>query len=145
LFKTYYPKAEDIESKWLLVDAEGHTLGRLASRISAVLLGKSKPMVTPGVDTGDFVVVINASKIQVTGDRLDQKMYYRHSGYPGGLRTTSLREMLKRKPDRVIRSAVWGMLPHNRLGRRLIKKMRVYSGPDHPHRPQQPVRLEIGE
>lgn len=145
MFKTYYPKAEDIESKWLLVDAEGHTLGRLASRISAVLLGKSKPMVTPGVDTGDFVVVINASKIQVTGDRLDQKMYYRHSGYPGGLRTTSLREMLKRKPDRVIRSAVWGMLPHNRLGRRLIKKMRVYSGPDHPHRPQQPVRLEIGE
>jgi large subunit ribosomal protein L13 len=145
LFKTYYPKAEDIESKWLLVDAKGQTLGRLASRISAVLLGKSKPMVTPGVDTGDFVVVINASKIQVTGDRLDQKMYYRHSGYPGGLRTTSLREMLKRKPDRVIRSAVWGMLPHNRLGRRLIKKMRVYSGPDHPHRPQQPVRLEIGE
>ncbi len=145
MFKTYYPKAEDIESKWLLVDAEGHTLGRLASRISAVLLGKSKPMVTPGVDTGDFVIVINASKIQVTGDRLDQKMYYRHSGYPGGLRTTSLREMLKRKPDRVIRSAVWGMLPHNRLGRRLIKKMRVYSGPDHPHRPQQPVRLEIGE
>ncbi len=145
MFKTYYPKAEDIESKWLLVDAEGHTLGRLASRISAVLLGKSKPMVTPGVDTGDFVIVINASKIQVTGDRLDQKMYYRHSGYPGGLRTTSLREMLKRKPDRVIRSAVWGMLPHNRLGRRLLKKMRVYSGPDHPHRPQQPVRLEIGE
>lgn len=145
MFKTYYPKAEDIESKWLLVDAKGQTLGRLASRISAVLLGKSKPMVTPGVDTGDFVVVINASKIQVTGDRLDQKMYYRHSGYPGGLRTTSLREMLKRKPDRVIRSAVWGMLPHNRLGRRLLKKMRVYSGPDHPHRPQQPVRLEIGE
>lgn len=145
MFKTYYPKAEDIESKWLLVDAEGQTLGRLASRISAVLLGKSKPMVTPGVDTGDFVIVINASKIQVTGDRLDQKMYYRHSGYPGGLRTTSLREMLKRKPDRVIRSAVWGMLPHNRLGRRLLKKMRVYSGPDHPHRPQQPVRLEISE
>ncbi len=145
MFKTYYPKPEDIESKWLLVDAEGQTLGRLASRISAVLLGKSKPIVTPGVDTGDFVIVVNASKIQVTGERLDQKMYYRHSGYPGGLRTISLRELLKRKPERVIRSAVWGMLPHNRQGRRLLKKMKVYSGPDHPHRPQKPVHLEISE
>ncbi len=145
MFKTYYPKPEDIESKWLLVDAESQTLGRLASRISAVLLGKSKPIVTPGVDTGDFVIVVNASKIQVTGERLDQKMYYRHSGYPGGLRTISLREQLKRKPERVIRSAVWGMLPHNRQGRRLLKKMKVYSGPDHPHRPQKPVRLEISE
>ncbi len=145
MFKTYYPKPEDIESKWLLVDAESQTLGRLASRISAVLLGKGKPIVTPGVDTGDFVIVVNASKIQVTGDRLDQKMYYRHSGYPGGLRTISLREQLKRKPERVIRSAVWGMLPHNRQGRRLLKKMKVYSGPDHPHRPQKPVRLEISE
>lgn len=145
MFKTYYPKPEDIESKWLLVDADGHTLGRLASRISAVLLGKSKPIVTPGVDTGDFVIVVNASKIQVTGERLDQKMYYRHSGYPGGLKSISLREQLKRKPERVIRSAVWGMLPHNRQGRRLLKKMKVYSGPDHPHRPQKPVRLEISE
>lgn len=145
MYKTFYPKPEDIESQWLLVDADGQTLGRLASRISAVLLGKSKPIVTPGVDTGDFVIVVNASKIQVTGERLDQKMYYRHSGYPGGLRTISLRELLKRKPERVIRSAVWGMLPHNRLGRRLLKKMHVYSGPDHPHRPQKPVRLEIGE
>jgi large subunit ribosomal protein L13 len=145
VFKTYYPKPEDIESKWLLVDADGHTLGRLASRISAVLLGKSKPIVTPGVDTGDFVIVVNASKIQVTGERLDQKMYYRHSGYPGGLKSISLREQLKRKPERVIRSAVWGMLPHNRQGRRLLKKMKVYSGPDHPHRPQKPVRLEISE
>jgi large subunit ribosomal protein L13 len=145
VFKTYYPKPEDIESMWLLVDADGHTLGRLASRISAVLLGKGKPIVTPGVDTGDFVIVVNASKIQVTGERLDQKMYYRHSGYPGGLRAISLREQLKRKPERVIRSAVWGMLPHNRQGRRLLKKMKVYSGPDHPHRPQKPVRLEISE
>jgi large subunit ribosomal protein L13 len=145
VFKTYYPKPEDIESKWLLVDADGHTLGRLASRISAVLLGKSKPIVTPGVDTGDFVIVVNASKIQVTGERLDQKMYYRHSGYPGGLKSISLREQLKRKPERVIRSAVWGMLPHNRQGRRLLNKLKVYSGPDHPHRPQKPVRLEISE
>ncbi|MEE9216405.1 MAG: 50S ribosomal protein L13 [Anaerolineales bacterium] len=145
MYKTFYPKPEDIESQWLLVDADGQTLGRLASRISAVLLGKSKPIVTPGVDTGDFVIVVNASKIQVTGERLDQKMYYRHSGYPGGLRTISLRELLKRKPERVIRSAVWGMLPHNRLGRRLLKKMHVYSGPDHPHRPQKPVRLKISE
>jgi large subunit ribosomal protein L13 len=145
LYKTYYPKAEDIERQWLLVDADGQTLGRLASRISAVLLGKGKPTVTPGVDTGDFVIVINASKIQVTGERMDQKMYYRHSGYPGGLRAIPLREQLKRAPERVIRSAVWGMLPHNRHGRRLLKKLRVYSGPDHPHRPQQPVRLEMNE
>lgn len=145
MFKTFYPKPEDIESQWLLVDADGQTLGRLASRISAVLLGKNKPVVTPGVDTGDSVIVINASKIHVTGERLDQKMYHRHSGYPGGLRSISLRDLLKRRPERVIRSAVWGMLPHNRLGRRLLKKMRVYSGPDHPHRPQKPVRLEIRE
>ena len=145
MFKTFYPKPEDIDSKWLLVDADGKTLGRLASRISAALLGKRKPMVTPGVDTGDFVIVVNAAKITVTGERLDQKMYYRHSGYPGGLRTISLREQLKRRPERVIRSAVWGMLPHNRQGRRLLKKLKVYAGPDHPHRPQQPVRMEISE
>lgn len=145
MYKTFFPKPADIESRWLLADADGQTLGRLASRISAVLLGKGKPIVTPGVDTGDFVIVINAAKIKVTGERLDQKMYYRHSGYPGGLKTISLRDQLKRKPDRVIRSAVWGMLPHNRLGRRLLKKMRVYSGPDHPHRPQKPIRLEMSE
>ncbi|MCZ6531054.1 MAG: 50S ribosomal protein L13 [Chloroflexi bacterium] len=145
MFKTYYPKPEDLESQWLLVDADGQTLGRMASRISAILLGKGKPTVTPGVDTGDFVIVVNASKIHVTGDRLDQKMYYRHSGYPGGLRVIPLREQLKRAPEKVIRSAVWGMLPHNRYGRRLLKKMRVYSGPDHPHRPQKPVRIEISE
>ena len=145
MFKTYYPKPGDIEKQWLLVDAEGQTLGRLASRISAVLLGKGKPTVTPGVDTGDYVVVVNAAKIAVTGERLDQKMYYRHSGYPGGLRALPLREQLKRSPERVIRSAVWGMLPHNRLGRRLLKKLRVYPGPDHPHRPQNPVRHEMSE
>ena len=145
MFKTYYPKPEDLESQWLLVDADGQTLGRLASRISAMLLGKGKPTVTPGVDTGDFVIVVNASKIHVTGDRLDQKMYYRHSGYPGGLRVIPLREQLKRAPEKVIRSAVWGLLPHNRYGRRLLKKMRVYSGPDHPHRPQKPVRIETNE
>lgn len=145
MFRTYYPKSSDIESQWLLVDADGQTLGRLASRISATLLGKGKPTVTPGVDTGDFVIVINAAKIKVTGERLDQKIYYRHSGYPGGLKATPLREQLKRAPEKVIRSAVWGMLPHNRLGRRLLKKMRVYSGPDHPHRPQRPVRLEMSD
>ena len=145
MFKTYYPKPEDLESQWLLVDADGQTLGRLASRISAILLGKGKPTVTPGVDTGDFVIVVNASKIHVTGDRLDQKMYYRHSGYPGGLKVIPLREQLKRAPEKVIRSAVWGMLPHNRYGRRVLKKMRVYSGPDHPHRPQKPVRIETSE
>ncbi|MFQ5942945.1 MAG: 50S ribosomal protein L13 [Anaerolineales bacterium] len=145
MFKTFYPKAEDIENQWFVVDADGQTLGRLASHISAILLGKGKPTVTPGVDTGDFVIVVNAARIVVTGERLDQKMYYRHSGYPGGLRAIPLREQLKRAPERVIRSAVWGMLPHNRHGRRLLKKMRVYSGPDHPHRPQNPVRLEMSE
>ena len=145
MYKTFYPKAADIETRWVLADADGQTLGRFASGISAILLGKGKPMVTPGVDMGDSVIVINASKIKVTGKRLDQKMYYRHSGYPGGLRTISLREQLKRAPQKVIRSAVWGMLPHNRLGRRLLRKMRVYSGPDHPHRPQKPVRLEMSE
>ena len=145
MYKTFYPKAADIETRWVLADADGQTLGRFASGISAFLLGKGKPMVTPGVDMGDSVIVINASKIKVTGKRLDQKMYYRHSGYPGGLRTISLREQLKRAPEKVIRSAVWGMLPHNRLGRRLLRKMRVSSGPDHPHRPQKPVRLEMSE
>lgn len=138
--KTYYPKSEDIDRRWQLLDADGQTLGRLATRAARLLLGKDKPIYTPGVDVGDFVIVVNAAKIHVTGQRLDQKMYYRHSGYPGGLKRISLRDLLAKSPERVIRSAVWGMLPHNRYGRKLLKKLRVFRGPDHPHRAQKPIK-----
>ena len=140
--KTYYPKAGEIKRQWVLFDADGQTLGRLATQIATVLIGKHKTTYTPGVDTGDFVVVINAKRIQVTGKKLDDKIYYRHSGYPGGLREISLRNQLAQYPDRVIRSAVWGMVPHNKLGRKLMRKLKVYPGPDHPHIAQNPVRLE---
>lgn len=135
--KTYVPKGQ-LEHQWVLVDANEQTLGRLATLITSHLLGKNKPTYTPGVDTGDFVVVINANRIQVTGNRLDEKFYYAHSGYPGGLKATRLRDQLSMHPDRVIQSAVWGMLPHNKLGRRLIKKLKVYGGPDHQHQAQNP-------
>jgi len=118
-------------------------LGRLASRIARVLMGKDKPQYTPGVDVGDFVIVINAERITVTGKRLDQKIYYRHSGYPGGLKKISLRDQLAKAPERVIRSAVWGMIPHNRFGRKLLKKLKVYAGPEHPHQAQSPQVLEL--
>lgn len=141
--KTYVPKAGDITNEWVLVDANGQNLGRLATQISTVLLGKNKPTFTPGVDTGDYVVVVNAERITVTGKKLDDKYYYRHSGYPGGLKEINLRDQLAKHPDRVIRSAVWGMLPHNRLGRKLIKKLKVYAGPDHPHLAQDPKPMEL--
>ena len=141
--KTYYPKPDDIERGWVLVDAEGRNLGRLASRIAEVLIGKNKPTYTPGVDVGDFVVVVNAQAVTVTGNKLEDKMYYRHTGYPGGIRATSLKRMLERNPDRVLRAAVWGMVPHNRYGRALMKKLKIYAGPDHPHEAQQPQPLEI--
>ncbi len=141
--KTYYPKPAEITREWLLVDANDQNLGRLATRIAALLLGKHKPNYTPGVDTGDYVVVVNAERVRVTGRKLDQKMYYRHSGYPGGLRGVTLREQLKRHPERVIRSAVWGMLPKNAYGRKLIKKLKIYAGPDHPHEAQKPRRIEL--
>jgi large subunit ribosomal protein L13 len=136
--KTYYPKPDELSREWVLVDADGQNLGRLASRIARVLLGKDKTQFTPGVDVGDFVIVVNAEKISVTGKRLDQKFYYRHSGYPGGLKKISLRDQLDKFPDRVIRSAVWGMVPHNRFGRKLMKKLRVFAGPDHTHDAQKP-------
>lgn len=136
--KTYYPKPEELTHEWYLIDAEEQNLGRLATKIASVLLGKNKPEFTPGVDVGDFVVVVNAEKITVTGNRLDQKYYYRYSGYPGGMKKISLREQLVKHPDRVIRSAVWGMIPHNRLGRRLIKRLKVFAGPDHQHQAQNP-------
>ena len=124
------------------MDAKGQTLGRLASRIAEVLIGKHKPTYTPGVDVGDFVVVINAQKITVTGNKLEDKMYYRHTGYPGGLKEANLKRMLERKPEEVIRLAVWGMVPHNRYGRALMRKLKVYAGPEHPHEAQLPKPLE---
>ncbi len=141
--KTYYPKPSEITREWLLVDANDQTLGRLATKIAALLLGKHKPNYTPGVDNGDYVVVINAERVRVTGRKLDQKIYYRHSGYPGGLRSVTLREQLQRYPERVIRDAVWGMLPKNSYGRKLIRKLKVYAGPEHPHAAQNPRRVEL--
>lgn len=141
--KTYWTKEEDVERKWFVVDAEGQTLGRLASRIATVLRGKHKPIYSPSVDTGDYVVVVNAEKIQTTGRRMDQKKYYTHSGYIGGLKERTLREMLETDPDRVIHLAVRGMLPKNALGRKIMKKLKVYAGPEHPHAAQQPEPLEF--
>src|SRR5213595_3643825 len=140
--KTYVATPADRERNWLLVDASGQTLGRLATQIADTLRGKRKPQYTPHVDTGDFVVVVNAEKIAVTGNKLDQKRYYRHSGYPGGLRSRTLREQLDRRPTEVIRTAVKGMLPKNRLARQQITKLKIYAGPEHPHEAQNPRPLE---
>jgi large subunit ribosomal protein L13 len=142
MMKTYTAKPHEIEQSWYLVDAEGKTLGRLATQIADLLRGKGKPQYTPHVDTGDFVVVVNAEKIHVTGNKLEQKIYYRHSGYPGGLRVRTLEEQLARRPEEVIRKAVKGMLPKNKLAARQIVKLKVYAGPDHPHEAQNPVAIE---
>jgi large subunit ribosomal protein L13 len=139
--KTYIPKKNEITNEWILVDAQDQYLGRLATRIARTLLGKDKPNYTPGVETGDYVVVINAEGIKVTGNKMEDKIYYHHSGYPSGLKSISLRQQLAKHPDRVIRNAVWGMLPHNKYGRSLIKKMKVYAGPEHPHAAQNPKPL----
>jgi len=141
--KTYVPKSGDVTHEWKLVDANGKNLGRLATQISIILLGKDKPTFTPGVDTGDYVIVVNAEHITVTGNKLDDKYYYRHSGYPGGLKKINLRDQLAKHPDRVIRQAVWGMLPHSRMGRKLLKKLKIYAGTDHPHQAQDPVQVEV--
>ena len=141
--KSYYPKASELSKEWHIVDAAGQNLGRLASRIATVLIGKHRPEYTPGVDLGDYVVVTNCEQITVTGAKLDEKIYYRHSGYPGGLKERTLRQMLDTYPDRVIRSAVWGMLPHNKMGRKLLKKLKVYKGTEHPHGPQKPKPLAL--
>jgi large subunit ribosomal protein L13 len=141
--KTYVANSENRERNWLLVDAEGQTLGRLATQIADALRGKRKAEYTPHVDTGDFVVVVNAEKISVTGQKRQEKMYYRHSGYPGGLKSRSLNDMLERRPEEVIRLAVKGMLPRNRLARKQLTKLKVYAGPDHPHAAQQPQPLEL--
>ena len=139
--KTYTAKPGEIEREWFLVDAEGQTLGRLATRIADTIRGKTKPQYTPHVDTGDFVVVVNAEKIAVTGKKLDEKLYHRHSGYPGGLRTRTLREQLDRRPTEVLRKAVKGMLPRNRLSRAQLTKLKIYAGPEHPHEAQDPKPL----
>jgi large subunit ribosomal protein L13 len=141
--KTYNAKTGEIAREWYLVDAEGLTLGRLATQIADVLRGKRKAAYTPHVDTGDFVVVVNAEKIAVTGSKLDDKMYYRHSGYPGGLKARTLREQLERQPAEVLRKAVKGMLPRNRLARQQLGKLKIYAGPEHPHEAQAPKPFEV--
>ncbi len=140
---TYSAKKSDNEENWLLVDADGQILGRLASEVAARLRGKHKPLYTPHVDVGDWVIVINADKVKLTGRKLDQKNYYRHSGYMGGLKTTSAKELLENRPEDVIRFAVKGMLPKNKLGRQLFRKLKVYAGDKHPHSAQQPETLEL--
>jgi large subunit ribosomal protein L13 len=139
--KTYNAKPGEIQRDWVIVDAEGKTLGRLATQIADRLRGKNKAQYTPHIDTGDFVVVVNAEKIAVTGNKLDEKMYYRHSGYPGGLKERSLREQLDRQPTEVLRKAVKGMLPRNRLARQQLTKLKIYAGPEHPHEAQAPTPL----
>ncbi|MEJ2724689.1 MAG: 50S ribosomal protein L13 [Deltaproteobacteria bacterium] len=141
--KTFVAKEQDIEKKWYVVDAENQVLGRLATQIAVRLRGKHKPIYTPHADTGDFIVVVNAKKITMTGSKLDKKMYYRHSGYVGGLKQISARKLLEKKPEEIIRYAVKRMLPKNSLGRRQLKKLKIYAGPEHPHQAQQPEKLEI--
>jgi large subunit ribosomal protein L13 len=136
--KTYSAKPGEIERHWYLVDAESKTLGRLATQIANVLRGKGKAAYTPHVDSGDFVIVVNAGKVHVTGQKLDQKLYYKHSGYPGGLHSRTLREQLARRPEEVLRKAVRGMLPKNRLASAQLRKLKIYAGPDHPHAAQNP-------
>ena len=141
--KTYMPGAAGIERKWYVVDAEGKTLGRLATVVAATLRGKNKPIFTPFLDTGDYVIVVNADKIKVTGKKLDQKTYFSHSKYIGGVKETSLREMLAKKPERVVEHAVIGMLPKGPLGRAMAKKLFVYAGPEHKHQAQKPETMTI--
>ena len=141
--KSYMAKPGEVERKWYLVDASGKTLGRLASRIATILMGKHKPIYTPHVDTGDYVVVVNAEKIVLTGKKLDQKKYYRHSGYPGGLKVVTARQLLEKHPERLIYLAVKRMLPKNALGRRMLRKLKVYAGPEHPHQAQKPEPIDL--
>ena len=141
--KTWNAKTGEVPREWYVVDAEGKTLGRLSTRIADTLRGKDKPQYTPHTDTGDFVVVVNAEKIAVTGNKMDEKMYYRHSGYPGGLKERSLREQLDRRPTDVLRKAVKGMLPRNRLARQQLLKLKIYAGPEHPHEAQAPKPLDL--
>ena len=142
---TYMAKPGSVERKWYVIDASGQRVGRLAAEIASILRGKHKPEFTPHVDVGDFVVVINAEKVVFTGKKLQDKMYYRHSGYPGGLKTTSAAQMLEKHPERVLEMAVKGMLPHNSLGADQYRKLKVYAGPDHPHAAQQPIARNLAD
>ena len=141
--KTFIPKKDEIKRKWWLINAEGKILGRLATEISILLRGKKKPEFVNFMDSGDFVIVINAEKVNITGKKIEQKKYYSHSGYPGGLKEKTLKELLEKKPEEVIRKAVWGMIPKNKLGRAVHKKLKVYRGPDHPHQAQQPQEYQF--
>jgi len=143
--KTYVAKPAQIEKKWYVVDASGHTLGRLSTVVADCLRGKRKVIYTPNIDTGDFVIVVNAEKIVVTGNKADEKIYWRHSGYPGGIKGESFRHLLGRRPAEIVRRSVKGMLPHNKLGAAQLRKLKVYAGPDHPHEAQHPEVLEIKE
>jgi large subunit ribosomal protein L13 len=141
--KTYVAKPSTIVKKWYVVDASGRTLGRLATVVADTLRGKNKPIYTPNIDTGDFVVIINADKVVVTGNKAEDKMYYHHSGYPGGIKSESYRHLFARKPEEVVRKAVKGMLQHNKLGAAQLKKLKIYAGPEHPHQAQHPEVLEL--
>ena len=142
-FRTYSAKPGEVERKWYVVNAEGKVLGHLAAEVAKILRGKHKPQFTPHVDTGDFVIVINAEKVRVTGAKEDDKMYYHNTQYPGGARFERYREVMAQKPERIIETAVWGMVPHNNLGRKLFNKLSVYAGPVHPHAAQKPIELNI--
>ena len=141
--RTFIPKKDDIDQKWWLVDAEGRILGRMATEIADLIRGKKKPQFTSHLDTGDFVVVVNAEKVKVTGRKLEQKKYYTHSLYPGGIKEESLKDLLARKPEEVVKKAVWGMIPKGKLGRALYKKLKVYRGPSHPHEAQNPQEYKF--
>lgn len=141
--KSYMARPLEVERKWYVVDAEGQTLGRLATEIARILRGKNKPKYTPHVDTGDFVVVVNADKVVVTGKKADQKVYRRHSGYPGGMKETSYARMMERKPTEILRKAVHGMMPRTRLARQQLRKLKIYAGPEHPHAAQSPQKFEV--
>jgi large subunit ribosomal protein L13 len=141
--KTQVAKKEEVTREWYLVDGESQVLGRIATRIANVLRGKNKPIFTPSVDTGDFVIVVNAEKIALTGNKLADKMYYSHSGYPGGIKSISAGKLLEKKPEEIIRKAVKGMLPKNKLARHMLSKLKIYSGPEHPHKAQQPKALGL--
>ena len=142
---TYMAKTSEVDHQWYVVDATDKTLGRLATRITEVLRGKHKPTYTPHVDTGDFVIVINAEKIHLTGKKWEQKKYYRHSGFPGGIKEMTYRKLIQRKPEFIIKKAIKGMIPHNKLGDQVFSKLKVYAGPEHPHQAQQPKELELSE
>lgn len=141
--KSYMAKTNEVDRKWYVIDAEGKVLGRLASEISAILTGKNKPIYTPHVDTGDFVIIINAEKIKLTGNKLNQLNHYYHTGYPGGLKEVPYKRLIEEKPEKIIELAVKGMLPKNKIGRQMIKKLKIYAGPEHKHEAQQPELLEI--